>query len=63
MRGRPTRKYSRMDSLSANLVNRGLTIQITTGLKDAMRFLSSNGIETATIKRVLACPNLRRPHG
>lgn len=63
MRGRTTRKYSRMDWLTANLVNRALTIQITTGPKDALRFLRTNGIELTTIKRVLACPNQRRPHG
>jgi hypothetical protein len=52
-----------MDWLTANLVNRALTIQITTGPKDALRFLRTNGIELTTIKRVLACPNQRRPHG
>lgn len=63
MRGRTNRKYSRMDAITANLVNRGLTIQATTGPKDAVRFLTTNGIDQATIKRVLACPNQRRPHG
>ncbi|MGB9989302.1 hypothetical protein [Pseudoduganella rhizocola] len=63
MRGRTNRKYSRMDAITANLVNRGLTIQVTTGPRDAVRFLTTNGIGLATIRRVLACPNQRRPHG